>query len=114
MKTAGYFSEALLSPETAQSGEPNQTAFNCAFNTDLSWFPWLELPQNKYKLDRFSIAMEGVQNMASPGAILDGALIFPKFVTYHYIIIQDTSGKRFRRVLLLLTLEAVSALILSL
>ena len=75
MKAASYLSETLLSPETAKSGEPNHAALNKAFKTDLSMFPWFELPENKYRLNRFGIAMEGVQNMASPGAILDGEFI---------------------------------------
>ena len=85
MKSASYLSETLLSADMAKSGEPNHTAFNKAFNTELSMFPWLELPENKYRFNRFSIAMEGVQNMGSPRGILDGT----SQIVYHKSVPSD-------------------------
>ena len=79
MKSASYLSETLLSEDMAKSGEPNHTAFNKAFNTDLSMFPWFALPENEYRLNRFNIAMQGVQNMGSPRGILDGT----SYLVYH-------------------------------
>ena len=61
-----------MDPDFAQSGEPNKTPFNKAFDTNLPIFPWFELPENAYKLRRFGIAMEGAQNASPPGALLAG------------------------------------------
>lgn len=60
------------------SFEPNETAFNKAHNTSLPLFPWFELPENARRLNRFTIGMQGTQNMASPSVILEGEL--PEYI----------------------------------
>ncbi|PSS38136.1 hypothetical protein PHLCEN_2v43 [Hermanssonia centrifuga] len=55
------------------SGEPNQTAFNRAFETNLPMFHWLDLEENASRRRRFNgIGMEGTQNLVTPDAILQG------------------------------------------
>ena len=61
-----------MSPNYGSSGDPSQAPFAVAHKTDLPMWAWFELPDNAYRLKRFSVAMEGVQNMGSPGAILEG------------------------------------------
>ncbi|KAJ3535874.1 hypothetical protein NM688_g6916 [Phlebia brevispora] len=72
MKASAYLPETLLSPVMAKSEEPTETAFNKAFNTNLPWFSWYELPGNEYIMSRFSMGMKGIQNISPGGAILHG------------------------------------------
>ena len=74
IKCSVWLPETILDKKTGSSGEPNETAFNRAFNTPMPIFPWWELPENAVRLKRFTLGMQGTQNMASPGAILEGAL----------------------------------------
>lgn len=62
----------LLSPEFGHTYDVTHTAFQLAFKTDLPAWSWLEKPGQEYALRRFAVAMAGVQNMAAPGAILQG------------------------------------------
>ncbi|OCH93672.1 O-methyltransferase [Obba rivulosa] len=57
MKGASYLTETLLDPVTANSDEPHHAAFNRAFNTDLSLFPYYDEPGNEFRLTRFSNCM---------------------------------------------------------
>lgn len=60
----------LADPLLTHSGDPGKTAFSKAYNTGLTAFEWLELPENAYKRKRFGLAMKGVQK----GAPLDSAV----------------------------------------
>ncbi|KAH9925876.1 S-adenosyl-L-methionine-dependent methyltransferase [Epithele typhae] len=54
--------------EVAHSWAP----FNLAFETKLGYFPWLELPENKDRLNRFGHAMTGTRQWDVQGGILRG------------------------------------------
>lgn len=54
-----------------------RTSFARAFNTDKSFWEFLELPDQRHRLARFGTAMEGVGRMEPPGAVLRGKLRSP-------------------------------------
>ena len=47
--------------------------FNLAFNTQLGYFPWLELPENEGRFVRFGHAMTGTRQWEIKNQILQGA-----------------------------------------
>ncbi|KAF7791400.1 hypothetical protein EIP86_002414 [Pleurotus ostreatoroseus] len=71
-KCSVWLPETIMNKKVGGSQEPNESAFNKAFNTPLPMFSWLELPENGLRLKRFAIGMQGTQNMSSPSAILEG------------------------------------------
>ena len=64
MKAAAYLQEALLHPKIAKSQEPNETAFNLAFNTNLPIFEWFEQKGNEHRLLRFGVTTVTTENNA--------------------------------------------------
>ena len=48
--------------------------FNLAFNTQLGYFPWLELPENEDRFVRFGHAMTGTRQWEIKNQILQGAI----------------------------------------
>ncbi|KAI0682055.1 S-adenosyl-L-methionine-dependent methyltransferase [Cerioporus squamosus] len=71
-KSTAYMTDALLPwTERATNGagatsptarEPkNETPFNLAFRTELGYFDWMELPENKARLSEFGRAMTGAR-----------------------------------------------------
>ncbi|ESK87498.1 hypothetical protein Moror_10910 [Moniliophthora roreri MCA 2997] len=71
-KASAFMAEGVTRPGYALSDDPTKTAFNIAFQTDMSVFPWYELPENQDRLRTFGLAMEGGKNMFNPQAILEG------------------------------------------
>ncbi|TCD71006.1 hypothetical protein EIP91_000504 [Steccherinum ochraceum] len=71
-KSSAYISETLLDPKTAHSTEAGATPFNRSFQTDLTFWEWLELPENKHELRLFSMAMRGASKLFPSDAILKG------------------------------------------
>lgn len=71
-KCSAWLPETIMDTKIGGSQDPNEAAWSLAYNTTLSLFPWYELPENAHRLKRFSIAMQGAQNMSSPSAILEG------------------------------------------
>ncbi|KAJ3559927.1 hypothetical protein NM688_g39 [Phlebia brevispora] len=71
-KSAAWLTETVTDKKIGFSQEPNETAFNKAFGTQLAMFPWLELPENILRLKRFALGMKGTQSMAPPSNILQG------------------------------------------
>ena len=58
----------------SEGAVPHYTsAFNLAFNTQLDFFGWLELPENEHRLARFGHAMTGTRQFETKGQILRGA-----------------------------------------
>ncbi|THG99674.1 hypothetical protein EW026_g2708 [Hermanssonia centrifuga] len=55
-----------------KSNGPDKTAFNLALKTNLTYFSYLELPENAYAHRRFNASMNGVHNMVPPGTMLEG------------------------------------------
>ena len=74
-KSSGYLAETLLDPELGHASEANKTAFNKAHNTEDDMWSWLERPDNRLRLARFGAAMDGVKNMWTADAILEGSVI---------------------------------------
>ncbi|KZV76743.1 O-methyltransferase [Peniophora sp. CONT] len=75
MKSAAYMTEAIFNQSFAKTGEPNETALNIAFKTDLSGFVWLETPDNKHRLSRFGITMDAQRSIIPPEATINGNMI---------------------------------------
>ncbi|KII89667.1 hypothetical protein PLICRDRAFT_559932 [Plicaturopsis crispa FD-325 SS-3] len=71
-KASAFLGDTFSNPDYAYSYAPDRTAFNLAHNTDQGLFPWFELPGNEYKLNRFSIGMEGVTRSSATDAIVRG------------------------------------------
>ncbi|EKM53055.1 uncharacterized protein PHACADRAFT_210782 [Phanerochaete carnosa HHB-10118-sp] len=72
LKAGGYLRDMLLDLKIAKSQEPNETALSLAFNTKLDAWEWYELKDNKHRLQRFSIALEGAKQAGPRNAILEG------------------------------------------
>ena len=53
--------------------------FNLAFDTQLNFFPWLELPENRGRLERFGHAMTGTRQWETKEGILFGELRWERF-----------------------------------
>ncbi|THG97673.1 hypothetical protein EW026_g4370 [Hermanssonia centrifuga] len=71
-KTSSFLTDALTDPKWTSSEEPNQTALNLAFKTDLTAFEWFELPENARRLRWFGLAMKANQEMTPQDEILGG------------------------------------------
>ena len=72
LKSGAYIEDTIFDPARAFSAEPNESPLNVAFKTDLTIWEWYETPSNKRRLHRFSVAMEGSRQAASPNEILNG------------------------------------------
>ena len=93
-KSSSYLTESILDPEFGHVNDPNKTALGKTFNFDGGFWNWLELPENKLRLARFGAAMNGINNMSYPNAILEGLIVLRAFVDCHltwmYRIIELT------------------------
>ena len=69
MTAHAYLADALLCPSPTN---PNETAFNRAYNTPLGVFDWYELPENKIQLLRCIKAMDAGKMIAPLDAVLQG------------------------------------------
>src|SRR5260221_3197528 len=78
-KSSSYLTETLLDPELAHASETNKAAFNKAFNIGEDYWSWLEGPDNRLRLARFSAAMTGLGNMVPPEHILEGSVTLRLF-----------------------------------
>ena len=94
-KSAGHLPEFLLDPDLGHAYEPNKTAFNRAHDTkDVMW-SWLEHPDNKSHLVRFGAAMNGLKNMVSENAILEGLVTLRSI---HHIPLSHFKNTEFHRI----------------
>jgi hypothetical protein len=75
-KSSSYLTEVFLDPEFGHAGQANKAAFNKAYNVEEDLWNWLERPDNRLRLARFGASMNGLRNMSSAGAILEGSVIF--------------------------------------
>ncbi|KAI0346013.1 S-adenosyl-L-methionine-dependent methyltransferase [Trametopsis cervina] len=71
-KASPFLTEVLTDANLSHSGEPNQTAFNLAFKTNLPGFVWFESPENDYRLNRFAVGMDGIHKMLPPDVLFNG------------------------------------------
>ena len=78
-KSSSYLTETLLDPEFGHANEPNKTALNKALNIKGDFWSSLQGPDNKLRLARFGSAMNGLKNMSSAEAILEGLFMLCRF-----------------------------------
>lgn len=71
-KSAAYGWEAFGDPATAHNNQVNVTAFQKAFNTDLTIWEFFEKPEQTYRRDRFGIGMQGVAAFQPAETVLEG------------------------------------------
>lgn len=71
-KGGAFLSETLRDPIFGHSDEANHSAFNKAFKFDVSFFEWMERPENKDVLSRFSLMMRATTDLLPDAAILNG------------------------------------------
>ncbi|EJD53030.1 S-adenosyl-L-methionine-dependent methyltransferase [Auricularia subglabra TFB-10046 SS5] len=71
-KGSAYLAETLLDPTTARSDETSKTAMNRAFGSDVDYWSWLELPEQRPRLLRFGMAMHGAKQMSDESFVLRG------------------------------------------
>lgn len=86
MKASAYLPDALVDSDMAHSGEANRTAFNLAMQTDLSYFSWLERPENAYQRKRFGRAMTSMPDAVEGTASESCALRLPDLIIVKALI----------------------------
>lgn len=72
LKITSCLSDAVMDPKTTHSTEINEAAFQRAFNTPLSFFEWLEQPEQDYKRKRYGVGMPGALSPFWPPMLLTG------------------------------------------
>ena len=63
MKGSAYLYETLSDPKMAFSGEANEAALCKALNTNLACWDFFEQPDQKERLNRFGVAMQGMSKL---------------------------------------------------
>ena len=63
LKASAYMYESLKDERTKGSGDADKAAFTLAYRTDVSFFSWLELPENEYAVKRFAKSMHAAEGM---------------------------------------------------
>ncbi|KAJ3895655.1 O-methyltransferase-domain-containing protein [Lentinula edodes] len=72
-KGAGQIADHIMAPETAFEDTPERSPLMTALGYDKgSMWSWFEEPSNEMRLRRFGIAMNGVNSLQPPDAILKG------------------------------------------
>ncbi|KAJ4487854.1 O-methyltransferase-domain-containing protein [Lentinula aciculospora] len=70
---AGQIADHIMAPETAFEDSPERSPLMTALGYDKgSMWSWFEEPSNEMRLRRFGIAMNGVNSLQPPDAILKG------------------------------------------
>jgi hypothetical protein len=99
-KSAAVAVETLLDPATKFSEEPTDTPFNRAFNTDLTYWAWVKLPEQQYRLRRFNVAMQGIAAMQPDSVVLNGThRTSLMVVSEHKYSLQVSTGKDWGRMM---------------
>ena len=62
-KSSSYLYESLKDERTKGSGAAEKAAFSLAYNTDLSFFSWIQQPENVYAVKRFATAMHSIESL---------------------------------------------------
>ncbi|KZO93897.1 S-adenosyl-L-methionine-dependent methyltransferase [Calocera viscosa TUFC12733] len=71
-KSGAYAWEALSDPKTAFSEEPEDAPLSRAFGTHITFWDWMEEPEQVNRLARFGVAMRAWQNTLPADAMLHG------------------------------------------
>ncbi len=72
MKGGSYLYETLTETHSAFSGDPAHCPTTRSVNSPKALWDYYEEPDQKYRLYRFGVAMEGVKNMEPEGLALGG------------------------------------------
>ncbi|KAJ7872023.1 S-adenosyl-L-methionine-dependent methyltransferase [Mycena leptocephala] len=64
--------DLIVDPKDGLSNDPNKTAFNRAYKTELPFFEWFDLPEQARRMARFAIAMHAGSKILAPDAIVQG------------------------------------------
>ena len=68
-----------------EAKEQYETPFNLAFRTQLGYFDWMELPDNRARLSEFGRAMTGARLWEVAENIIGGAL-------FTYLVTREDAG----------------------
>ena len=68
-------SKFLFDPKYANSGKPNETAFNIALGTDVPFFEWLSSPGGAINNKKWATAMNAFDQITAHGVILKGKVL---------------------------------------
>ena len=92
MKASSYLRDVLLNPKLSSSQDPNDSALNLAFNTQLSAWEWYEAKGNEHRRLRLGITMDASKYATSLDAINDGmhSLIFTTHVSRVNLLIPSS------------------------
>ncbi|KAK7042751.1 S-adenosyl-L-methionine-dependent methyltransferase [Favolaschia claudopus] len=88
-KAAAYSWEHLSDPTTMNSGEPDTSAFARAIGSQETLWTYLARPEERFRQQRFSIAMKGTQEMHRPESVVQ-AFNWSKFAPDSLIV--DVGG----------------------
>lgn len=91
LKASAYLLENLTDPKTAFSEEPDESALNRAFGTNITMWEWFEQPENALRLKRFGVGMKGTVEAHNPKAILDRKTIFLRLASWLIIPLSSPS-----------------------
>jgi hypothetical protein len=83
-KSSSYLTETLLDPEFGHADEANKAAFNKTYNYNKDIWTWFEEPENKLRLTRFGAGMNGIKNVTSSEATLEGLVMMDSFCIPSY------------------------------
>ncbi|KLO09769.1 O-methyltransferase, partial [Schizopora paradoxa] len=72
LKASAYHFETMVDPKFAFSGDANHTGFNKAFETNKSFWDFLEQPEQLARLKRFGVAMAGSQQLEPSAYVVIG------------------------------------------
>ncbi|GBE84991.1 4-O-methyltransferase 1 [Sparassis crispa] len=74
MHNSVFIADTLKDPATTNSFSPYDAPFSRAWEggKHLKMYEWLSLPENRPRLKRFGMAMNGINSMTPPDAILHG------------------------------------------
>ncbi|KLO06792.1 hypothetical protein SCHPADRAFT_677279 [Schizopora paradoxa] len=72
LKSSAFLLEALTDPQRSFSGEAKDSSFSMALNCDKSYWDFIQQPDQKARLARLGIAMDGTRMVEPPGLALTG------------------------------------------
>ena len=71
-KSSAHLAEVLNNPKIAASAAPDETPFSVSHGTELGYWDWIEQPDKKSYLERFSVAIGVIKTVLPDELILRG------------------------------------------
>ena len=71
-KSSAHLAEVLNNPKIAASAAPDEAPFSVSHGTNLGFWEWIEQPDKKSYLERFSVAMGATKTVLLDDLILRG------------------------------------------